>query len=261
VPHDPPLVGAIGQTFHVPRTVLIDKAGRKVLDHKGQTDFRVVEQRIQGLLPAASAGGGADPAGATPSGAGAAPPALSSPAPSPSSPTSRGATSRGATSPGSTSRGLTSPGPTSPGPTSPAASSPAAAVSSRDKPSPKAGRRARARRSNKGVLTVANFILIRGFILRRGDRQTWCNMYNDNPHYAFDGFDAYLIPDVGQKNINCDPALSGFDEIVIKDGRTDQIYFRVKLSARRPALQIKRADRASVAGYFVQMKKEALKRR
>ncbi len=50
LPHDPPLVGAIGPTFHVPRTLLVDREGRKVLDLKGQADFRVVESEVKALL-------------------------------------------------------------------------------------------------------------------------------------------------------------------------------------------------------------------
>lgn len=65
------------------------------------------------------------------------------------------------------------------------------------------------------------FIAIKRFILAKGDRQTFGNMYNRNPHYAFDGFDAFLIPDVGQANINCDPARSDFDGIVIRTNRID----------------------------------------
>ena len=73
--------------------------------------------------------------------------------------------------------------------------------------------------------TPAEFRAIRDFILRKGDRRTYCNMFNRNPHYSFDGFEAYLHPDVGQRNINCEPALSGFDRIVIQDWSASEIYF------------------------------------
>lgn len=77
--------------------------------------------------------------------------------------------------------------------------------------------------------TVAEFRALRRFILARGDRMTYCNMYNCNPHFAFEGFEAFLNPDVGQRNINCDPKLSGFDELVIYDWNSEPQYFRVKL--------------------------------
>jgi hypothetical protein len=80
------------------------------------------------------------------------------------------------------------------------------------------------------VPTTAEFRAIRDFILRQGDRRTYCNMYNRNPHYSFDGFEAYLNPDVGQRNINCEPELSGFDQLVIQDWSTSTIYFSARES-------------------------------
>lgn len=56
LPHDPPLVGAFGQTHHVPRTLLLDREGRKVLDLQGQADQREVEAKIKELLVAARRG-------------------------------------------------------------------------------------------------------------------------------------------------------------------------------------------------------------
>lgn len=69
------------------------------------------------------------------------------------------------------------------------------------------------------LLTAASFQRIKRMILTRGDRQTYCNMYNQNPHVEVAGFHAYLSPDVGQRNINCDPALSDFDELTIANWR------------------------------------------
>ncbi|EMM98243.1 hypothetical protein LEP1GSC035_0011 [Leptospira noguchii str. 2007001578] len=53
-------------------------------------------------------------------------------------------------------------------------------------------------------------------------------MYNDNPHYTFKLFDVYLNPE-SQRNINCEPSLSDFDEIIIKDTNSKKIYYSVKL--------------------------------
>ena len=77
--------------------------------------------------------------------------------------------------------------------------------------------------SKKEFLDVTNkispekFIAIKNFILKYGDRRTYCNMYNQNPHYAFEGFDVYLSPAVGQQNINCDSSKSDFNGITIHD--------------------------------------------
>ncbi len=77
------------------------------------------------------------------------------------------------------------------------------------------------------AVSVESFDRIVRFILERGDRLTWCNRFNTNPHYAFSNFDAFLNPDVGQKNINCDPALSGFDNLTIRVDGDGYEYFEV----------------------------------
>jgi len=43
---------------------------------------------------------------------------------------------------------------------------------------------AQAPRPPAQVLTRAAFVRIRDYVLRHGDRQTYCTMYNDNPHVA-----------------------------------------------------------------------------
>ena len=54
-------------------------------------------------------------------------------------------------------------------------------------------------------------------------------MYNNNPHYTFKEFNVYLNPEVGQFNINCDPNLSDFNEIVIKTYKSDYPYCYVEI--------------------------------
>ena len=44
------LVGGLGATSVVPRTVLLDSAGRIVQDHTGRTDFKRLVESIQDLL-------------------------------------------------------------------------------------------------------------------------------------------------------------------------------------------------------------------
>jgi len=55
------------------------------------------------------------------------------------------------------------------------------------------------------------------FILENGDRETYCTIYNHNPHYAFEGFDVYLNPETRQRNVICNPTLSGFNVIALRD--------------------------------------------
>jgi thiol-disulfide isomerase/thioredoxin len=49
-PEDLELVGAVGKTPLLPRTVLLDREGRAVLDQIGYTDFQVLEKKILELL-------------------------------------------------------------------------------------------------------------------------------------------------------------------------------------------------------------------
>ena len=83
------------------------------------------------------------------------------------------------------------------------------------------------------LLTPTNFEVIRQFVLREGDRQTYCNKYNHNPHLrGLTGFDVFLDPADGQKNINCDPELGEFDTMVIVDSRGVG-HIRVRLDEDR----------------------------
>lgn len=49
-PSDPDLVRALGPTTQVPRTLLLDRKGRVVLDQPGQTDFPKLHGLIEALL-------------------------------------------------------------------------------------------------------------------------------------------------------------------------------------------------------------------
>jgi hypothetical protein len=80
----------------------------------------------------------------------------------------------------------------------------------------------------KSAFTPQNLILLKNHILKKGDRKTYCSMYNNNPHLALSDMDLYLNPDVGQLNINCDPKLSDFHHVVVYD-RTANTYYGIKL--------------------------------
>jgi len=77
------------------------------------------------------------------------------------------------------------------------------------------------------IINYNDFESVKTYILSNGDRQGYCNMYNDNPHYSFSGFETYLNPEIGQLNINCDPELSDFNEIIIRDQNSDPQYFHL----------------------------------
>jgi hypothetical protein len=65
--------------------------------------------------------------------------------------------------------------------------------------------------------SLDQFEVLKKKILKNGDRQTYRNYDNQNPHHVLNGVDLYLNAEIGQKNINNDPELSDFDEITVSD--------------------------------------------
>lgn len=109
-------------------------------------------------------------------------------------------------------------------------------------------------------LTVEAFERVKRLILRKGDRRTYCAMYNRNPHLAFvadegSTFDAYLHPDVGQRNIHCDPELSDFDELVVQDWNDPEVYASVRSTDGALAYAPERRD--ALRRYFERMLRDA----
>lgn len=86
-------------------------------------------------------------------------------------------------------------------------------------------------RAHETILKASSFNRIKDFVLAHGDRQTYCNMYNNNPHVALGNMDIYLNPDTGQQNINCDLKLSGFNSMVVRT-REPRKYYRFALNLR-----------------------------
>ena len=76
--------------------------------------------------------------------------------------------------------------------------------------------RIRDKSSKEKVITRANLIRIKQFILKQGLRETYCNMYNNNPAFRTKSFSFYLNPDTGQENINCDTDKSDFHTLTIR---------------------------------------------
>ena len=107
------------------------------------------------------------------------------------------------------------------------------------------------------VLTPENFTRIKKFILEHGDKQTYCNKYGDNPHYKIGEDNFYLEPETGQQNINCDPKLSDFTELVIQIDRPNAglQYLRVTHDKKKSVLQFKAAEKAELEKFFDAMLK------
>lgn len=57
---------------------------------------------------------------------------------------------------------------------------------------------------------------IKQFVIQQGRRTTYCNMYNNNPSYRTAGYEFFLNPDVGQKNVNCEIGKSDFNQLTIR---------------------------------------------
>jgi hypothetical protein len=70
--------------------------------------------------------------------------------------------------------------------------------------------------SKERFVTRANLGRVKQFILENGLRETYCNMYNNNPAYRTESFAFYLDPDTGQANINCKPEKSDFHTMTIR---------------------------------------------
>jgi len=76
--------------------------------------------------------------------------------------------------------------------------------------------RIRPRGDDEKTLTRDTLVRIKQFILKNGQKETYCNMYNGNPAYHTKNFRFYLNPDSGPANINCDPAKSDFNNLTIR---------------------------------------------
>lgn len=71
------------------------------------------------------------------------------------------------------------------------------------------------------------FEKIKKFILNNGDKMTYRNFDNNNPHYKFENCDIFLGSDIGQKNINNDPQISDFNQLTIADWNSDIKYYEL----------------------------------
>lgn len=76
--------------------------------------------------------------------------------------------------------------------------------------------------------SLTQFEAIIDYALNHGDRKTYCNRYNNNPHLKVGDFDLFLSP-TDKQNTLCDTTISGFNEIVIYHPREDIQYYHIKL--------------------------------
>jgi hypothetical protein len=79
------------------------------------------------------------------------------------------------------------------------------------------------------IVPLDLFETMKMFIIKKGDRETYSNMYSNNPHYSFSGFESYLNPETGQRNSYCDTSLSDFNEIVIRDQNANPQYYYIHI--------------------------------
>lgn len=89
-------------------------------------------------------------------------------------------------------------------------------------------------------VTVQKFNDIVTFILKNGDMQTYCNKYNNNPHYKLEGFDIYLNPI--HQSINWSKAIlsnniSDYHEITIRDYNVEVQYYHLTLNDNKILLE------------------------
>lgn len=99
-------------------------------------------------------------------------------------------------------------------------------------------------KNNDNLFTKQNFKTIRSYILKNGDRTTYCNMFNNNPHFEVGNFDVFLNPinQFGSRG-NCDCPENDFTELVIWfTGSRGSQYYHIKLSAESNVLDLESDD-------------------
>ncbi|MBU1218894.1 hypothetical protein KKF34_06745 [Myxococcota bacterium] len=109
------------------------------------------------------------------------------------------------------------------------------------------GKKIENKSTSDSVLTTDNFLKIKKYILEKGKRETYCNMYNYNPVGYFGEFAIFLNPDTGQKNINCEIGRSDFNYMVVK--RKEPIgYFRI--SIENSVLSFDKSEKKLLESFF-----------
>jgi len=79
------------------------------------------------------------------------------------------------------------------------------------------------------IVSKQTFEKIVQYILSNGDRMTYCNMYNNNPHYDLEGCDVFLNPLSQRLDHLLSGSVSDYDTIVIKDWGSRHTYYEIML--------------------------------
>ena len=77
------------------------------------------------------------------------------------------------------------------------------------------------------LISFEEFEKIKDFTLKNGDKMTFRNFDNNNPHYKFENCDIFFGADIGQRNINNSPETSDFNELTITDWDSEIIYYKL----------------------------------
>ncbi|MBA3936480.1 MAG: hypothetical protein H0X38_03380 [Planctomycetes bacterium] len=101
-----------------------------------------------------------------------------------------------------------------------------------------------------GHLTRSALTEIKNAILKSGKRQTYCNMYNDNPTLLVDGLALYLNPDSGQENGDCDETKSDFQTLIVA---TDNHYYQVEFITPGIRIHFEKSAEADGLSDYVRM--------
>ena len=90
------------------------------------------------------------------------------------------------------------------------------------------------------IVPPEKFERIQRFILKNGDRRTYRNFDNHNPHYKFSNCEVFLGADVGQRNGTNDPAISNFNQLTITDYDAALRYYEL-IIVRKGDLEAEKA--------------------
>lgn len=119
---------------------------------------------------------------------------------------------------------------------------------------------ARLAAEEKTMLTTASFRRIEEFILTHGDREAYGNRYNDNPHFALSGFDVFLDPGF-PRAVNSPLRPDEYDELLVRDWNTKEIYFSARVSQDRRLLEFDPSQKEQLEQYVERMLAVIQKRR
>ncbi|ADV51287.1 hypothetical protein Celal_4043 [Cellulophaga algicola DSM 14237] len=90
------------------------------------------------------------------------------------------------------------------------------------------------------VIPPGKFEEIQRFLLKNGDRRTYRNFDNHNPHYTFSNCEVFLGADIGQRNSNNNPAISNFNQLTITDYDSALRYYEL-IIVRKGDLEAEKA--------------------